>query len=338
MGYQRDPALTALVGYRRKSPASKINPPLAYLTNWESRWGWQEHPAHRAFFEGAQRRGAELGYQLEHHWLRDGSGSHRQMSRFLSARGVAGIILASREKEGDPLVDFEWSKFSAVKIDASPCSEPLHTVTNDQRTIVALAMKRVMSAGYRRIGFVMPLWWDAFAARAWSAGFLGEQQRLAPAEQVPILYFSSSSPPNQPTTSDHAASRDQLSTWLRAYRPEVIVSCGPFVKSLLAELAVSIPQDIAFVDIFLEHPDGITAGVYQNCHRVGELAVEAVADRMHEHLTGVPKIPTATLVEGMWHDGTSLPLRAAPRQSPAGTSAVLLPAASRVLSNKMAAV
>src|SRR5262245_17392188 len=87
MGYERDPALNALVAYRRQSPPSKGNPPLAYVTNWESPWGWKEHPAHAAFFEGAQHKAAELGYQLEHFWLREEGRSHRQVSRVLSARG-----------------------------------------------------------------------------------------------------------------------------------------------------------------------------------------------------------------------------------------------------------
>ncbi len=310
MGYQRDPALSALVAYRRQACPSKSNPLLAYVTNCESRGGWKEHPAHLAFFKGAQRKGAELGYQLEHFWLREEGMSHRRLSRILYARGITGIIFASHENEADVPIDFEWSKFSAVKIDFSPRSQPLHMVTNDHRMIGAVAVQRVMAAGYRRIGFVMPFWWDAFVARAWSAGFLGEQLSLDAAERIPILYYSTPSHcGRQAPISNHAVPREQLAAWLRAHRPEVIVSCGPFVKAPLAELGVSIPQDIAFVDIFLEHSDGSTAGMHQNCHRVGELAVEVLAGQLQKHLDGLPTIPTATLVEGTWHDGASLPPR-----------------------------
>ncbi len=337
MGYQRDPALTALVAYRRGSRPTKGNPLLAYVTNWESRLGWKDHPAHLAFFEGAQRKGTELGYQLEHFWLREEGMTHRRMSHILHARGITGVILASHEKEAGVPVDFEWSKFSAVKIDSVPCSRPLHMVTNDQRMIVALAMQRVMAAGYRRIGFVMPFWWDAFVARAWSGGFLAEQQRLDASDQIPILYFST---PlclgRQAPVNDHAVPQEQLSTWLRTHRPEVIVSCGPFVKAPLAELGVTIPKDIAFVDTFLENPDGGVAGVHQNCHRVGELAVEAVAGQLQEHLAGIPTVPTATLVEGTWHDGASLPLRHNPKTTPFVSSASALRSPLRLVRRKVA--
>ncbi|HET7535565.1 MAG TPA: LacI family DNA-binding transcriptional regulator [Candidatus Didemnitutus sp.] len=337
MGYHRDPALTALVAYRRGSRPSKSNPLIAYMTNWESRWGWKEHPAHLAFFEGAQHKGAELGYRLEHFWLREAGMTHRRLSRILYARGITGIILASHEKEADGPIDFEWSHFSAVKIDSSPCSMPLHTVTNDQRTIVALAMRRVLAAGYRRVGFVMPFWWDAFVARAWSGGFLAEQQLLATSDRIPILYYSTpSSTRQQAAISDHAVSQEQLSAWLREHRPEVIVSCGPFVKAPLGELGIAIPKDVAFVDIFLEKPDGLTAGVHQNCHRVGELAVEAVAGQLQEHLAGIPTIPTATLVEGTWHDGASLPMRQGPNTAPFVSQATGLGSPVRLARRKVA--
>jgi LacI family transcriptional regulator len=339
MGYQRDPALTALVAYRNQTSRTNSNSLLAYVTNWESRWGWKEHPAHLAFFEGAQRKGAELGYQLEHFWLREEGMSHRRMSRILYARGITGIILASHAKEADAPIDFEWSKFSAVKIDSTPCSQPLHMVANDQRTIVAAAVQRVMAAGYRRIGFVMPFWWDAFVARAWSAGFLGQQLALDAAERIPILYYSTPSHPGrQAPVSDHAVPQEQLSTWLWTYRPEVIVSCAPFVKATLAELGLSIPRDIAFVDTFLDKPDGGTAGMQQNCHRVGELAVEVLAGQLQEHAGGLPTIPTATLVEGTWHDGASLPPRhrGVPMTAPFVTHAPALRPPLRTIQRKVA--
>lgn len=305
MGYQRDPALSALVAYRRQSRPLKNNPLLAYVTNWSSRWGWKDHPAHHAFFTGAQEKAASLGYQVEHFWLGEEGMSHRRMSRILYSRGITGIVLASHQYENDAPIDFEWSKFSAVKIDFSPRAQHLHMVTNDQRTIVALAMQRMMAAGYKRVGFVMPRWWDNYVERAWSAGFLAEQQLVAPADQVPILYFSS--PEN--SNGDFRVPREPLSTWLRAHKPEVILSYGPFVKPTLAELGLSIPKDIAFVDTFLETEDGSTAGVRQNCHRVGELSIEVLAGQLNQHIVGIPTIPTATLVEGAWCDGASLPPR-----------------------------
>lgn len=316
MGYQPDPALSALIAYRSQSRPSQSLPLLAYVTNWESRWGWKEHPAHLAYFEGAQRKAFELGYQLEHFWLREEGMSHRRMSQILHTRGIPGIILAAHEKETARPIDFEWSNFSAVKIDPSPCVQPLHAVTNDRRAIVALAMQRAMAAGYRRIGFVAPFWWDEGVARASSTGFLGEQLRLNPDERIPILYFPAPAEAGlQEPASDPRAPHEPLSAWLRTHRPEVIIGCGAVVKAALAALGISVPEDVALVDTSLETPDGITAGIYPNCQCVGELAADILAGLVQKHLVGIPTISTATLVEGTWHDGASLPTRdgAAPK-------------------------
>jgi LacI family transcriptional regulator len=311
MGYQRDPALSALVAYRRNSHPVRNKPQLAYITGWDTRWGWKEHPAHLAFFDGAGSKAAELGYQLEHFWLDEPGLTHRRMSQILHTRGITGLVVASQRPGHDAPLDFEWSKFSAVKIDFFPRQQLLHCVTNDQRASVSMAVQRARAAGYRRIGFVMPHWWDEFVNLAWSAGFLAEQQAVPSGDKIPILYFSNRFRSDRLLTAgpDYLVPRDSLEKWIRKYRPEVILSYSPFVKSRLDELGVSIPREIAFVEIFLEKPDGRLAGIHQNCSRVGELAIEILAGQLHQNFCGTPSIPTTTLVEGTWFDGKSLPAR-----------------------------
>lgn len=309
MGYERDPALSALVAYRNHAQPRRSQPPLAYLTNWDSRWGWKEHSAHLAFFRGATAKAPLLGYRLEHFWLGEPALTHRRMSSILYSRGIRGLILASHRQEHAAALDFDWSKFSGVKIDFAPRKQSLHMVTNDRRAIAGLAMQRVRAAGYRRIGMVMPFWWDEGADLAWSAGFLSHQHRFRREEQIPILYFSTPQRPNDPAgaSPDYLVPRDALAEWLRTYRPEVLLSYGPFVRPRLDELGLSVPGDLAFADIFLETPTGKVAGVHQDCHRVGELAVEIVAAELQQHLYGIPAVPTATTVEGVWFEGDSLP-------------------------------
>ena len=314
MGYHPDPALSALVAYRRQSRPLKRNPLLAYVTNWDSCWGWKEHPAHRDFFEGAKSKAADLGYQLDHFWLREEGLSHQRMSRILYSRGITGVILASHENGQDAPLDFDWSKFSGVKIDFAPREQPLHMVTNDQRNIVTLANRRIREAGYKRVGFVMPYWWDSIVEHSWSAGFLATQQAIPRSERVPILYYANPAPGDQTAVAGQmpAVPRNLLARWMETYRPEVVMSYGPFVLPVLKELGYSVPKDVAFVETFLDQPDGRTAGVHQNCRRVGELAIDILASQLHQHACGVPDIPTVTLVEGTWCNGESLPVCKSP--------------------------
>ncbi len=313
MGYQRDPVLAALVAYRYQASSSHPNQLLAYVTNWESRWGWRNLPAYREFYNGAVESASQLGYRLEHFWLGEPGMSHRRMGSILYSRGITGVILASHRRELEGPVDFDWSRFSALKIDPSPVRQPMHVVTNDQPSIIRLAMRRALAAGYRRIGLVIPRWWDEHVDMAWSGAYLGFQQTLPPKDRMPILSYAD---PVRPwgwrnDAPDTAVPRGVFEKWLQIHQPEVLLSCGPFVEKRLAEMHVSVPDDLAYAEIFLTDPDGHTAGVHHNCTHVGALAVEILAGQIQNHLTGIPAIPTATVVEGTWYDGESLPVRAA---------------------------
>jgi LacI family transcriptional regulator len=160
---------------------------------------------------------------------------------------------------------------------------------------------------------VIPSWWDRFSDLAWSAGFLAEQQELPAAVRIPILRFDDAPQGGSAGSKGFRGRlpRKAFEQWLQRYQPEVLISREEFVEPQLTELGLAVPRDIAFVEIFLE-PDGRTAGVRQNCTRVGELAVEILAGQLQQYIRGIPPFPTTTLVEGTWFDGESLPPRHAP--------------------------
>ncbi len=311
MGYRPDPMLRALIAYRHKEKPANAATTLAYLTHWGSRWGWKASPAHADFYSGAAARAAQLGYRLEHFWLGERATTPRSLSHSLAARGIAGLIVASHRWENDAELQMDWKRFCAVKIDFFPHSPHLHTVTNDQRAIIRLALQRVAAAGYRRIGFVMPRWWDRFVDQAWSAGFLAEQQNLPEGDRVPILAYASARPEPSASGGHTPVPARELKAWLDRHRPEALISWAPFVRPRLADLGLRIPRDLAYVDIFRTDGDSEAAGIRQNCRRVGELAVELLAGQLTQYSFGVPEFPTSTLVGGTWFDGPSLPPRTA---------------------------
>jgi LacI family transcriptional regulator len=272
------------------------NPPtLAYVTNWNTRWGWKHVTAHPDFHAGAEAKAQELGFRLEHFWLREPGLTAGRMSRILEARGIGGIVLASHVREIDEELQFEWARFSAVKIDYFPHQPHLPNVTNNQLQIIRLAMQQVLSRGYRRIAFVMDEGWDISVDRLWSVGFLWAQQELPVEQRLPIYLFPNSKP---------------LPQWLEEQRPEVIISKAEFVLPALEKLGWRIPDDIAFADLFLEET-GQWAGVRQHSREVGALAIEILAGRLQHNIRGVPAVPTTTFVDGTWCDGASCPARSA---------------------------
>jgi LacI family transcriptional regulator len=312
MGYRPDPILQALVAYRGKTMERRNPPTLAYVTNWNTRLGWQKVTAHPQFYAGALAKAKELGFSLDHFWMGEPGLTHTRLSGILQARGINGIIIASHMREVDVALHFDWERFSAVKIDYFPHQPALHNVTNNQCDIVRLAMQRVIAMGYRRIGFVMHRGWDHSVDHLWSAGYLCEQQGLAPEHHIPMFLFPDAEPIENwmnESKSHVVAPTEKFSRWFKKYQPEVVISKGSFVQPCFSELGLRVPRDTAFVDVFLDNIDGKTAGVRQNHDIVGELAVEILAGQLHHNKYGVPEIPTTTFVEGTWSDGASCPPR-----------------------------
>ena len=315
MGYKPDPYLQALVAYRSKTMPRRNPPTLAYVTNWNTRFGWQKTTAHPQFYAGAQAKAEELGFKLEHFWMSEPGLSQARLNRILETRGINGLVVASHMRELDIALHFEWNHFSAVKIDYFPHEPALHNVTNNQCGIVRLAMRRVIAMGYRRIGFVMHRGWDHSVDHLWTAGFLCEQANLPVADRIPMLLFPDAEPIDAwmaESKSHVVAPSDSFRRWYEEHKPEVIISKASFIQPCFSERGLHTPRDVAFVDVFLDDATGRLAGVRQNHEAVGAIAVEILAGQLHHNKFGVPQIPTTTFVEGTWFDGASCPPKITP--------------------------
>ncbi|HEY4989319.1 MAG TPA: LacI family DNA-binding transcriptional regulator [Opitutaceae bacterium] len=313
MAYRPDPVLRALVAYRGRTMERRNEPTLAYVTNWNTRLGWKDVTAHPDFHAGAERMASRLGYKLEHFWMREPGLTQGRLSGVLMARKISGLIIASHGREMGDALRFDWGNFSAVKIDYFPHEPLLHNVTNNQCDIVRLAMQKAVAAGYRRIGFVMHRGWDHAVDHLWTAGCLCEQQHLAPSECIPAHIFPAAEPIDHwfsESSTPVEAELGPFRRWMERHSPDVIISKGSFVLPQLKKLGIKVPRDVAFVDVFLEGPDGATAGVRQNHGEVGAVAVEILAGQLQHNKFGVPEIPTTTFVEGTWFDGATCPARA----------------------------
>lgn len=302
MGYQPDPALGALVAYRRNTSPKQQAAPLAYLTNWRTEFGWKDTTTHRAFYEGALARAKHLGYKIDHFWLGKPGLSHERINDILLARGIRGLIIASHQAGVDQEPRIQWEKFSSVKIDFYPTSLHVHTISNDQRAIIQLAFRKAMDAGYKRIGFVMPNWWDTYVNYAWSAGFLASQLLVPEEDRVPIKIFDDGS------LAEDGMPVAEFQKWREQHQPEVVISFHEFVEAAFKTLQVKNPEDFAYIDVCPKSKDSDHAGVFNNCERVGELSVEILAGQLQRNQVGLPNYPTVTKVEGSWIAGPSLPL------------------------------
>ncbi len=313
MGYCPDPALTALVAYRNSLRSKRQVDTLAYITNWETKWGWKDHSSQEKYYFGAQRAAAESGYHIEHFWLGEAGMTQRRLSDMLLHRGISGALVASHRATSEELSGIDWSRLGGVKIGCFPHFPALNQVTIDQSGVVNLAIRHILNSGYHRIGLVIPQCWDRSVNHAWSKAFFAEQHLLPVRDRLPILYLQDLKPDQPPigTRSVRSGDTRALARWYHEHRPDVIIGMGPLVLPHLEHISLLVPRDVAYVDLLLEDSTDL-AGVRQNCERVGELAVELLASQLQQNIFGIPAVPTITSVCGMWVGGASLPLATMP--------------------------
>ncbi len=312
LGYCPDPALQALVAYRNTRRKPINGETIAYVTNWETQWGWRDLPAHEMHYAAAKRKAAELGYHLDHVWMGEAGMNLHRLDSVLLHRGIRGVLFAASRTSCEDLTDLTWSRLSAVRIGCFPQAPAVNQVAIDPAGVMRLAVQHVLYAGYRRIGLVMPHRWDKLTDQVWSAAFHAEQYRCHLRDKLPILHLQS--PVDEQTAGEisaHDAANDAASLlrWYRQYRPEVVLGTTPAVLDHIRRSGFQVPADFAYADLLLPEPRRELAGVWVDCRKVGELAVEMLAAQLQQNALGRPAVATVTSVGGAWCDGASLPTR-----------------------------
>jgi len=321
LGYSPDPALQALVAYRRGKTPARSHETLAYVTGWQTKWGWQDDPVQAQYHAGAQRKAVELGFHLEHFWLGEPGLTQRRLNHVLFHRSIRGVFLASHRPDGEPLQEIGWDQFSAVVIGAFPSSPPLHRVVDDHAAAMRQAFRRIRAAGFERIGLVLPAEEDELTEQSWWTSYHAEQSRSAPGNRLAAFVYRGAA---------DSASR-AFRAWYDRYQPEAIISTLPLERSPAHAASVRAPQDAAWVNLRLEANDGANAGLLANCGRVGEIAAEMLVSHVQRNLRGLPSVPTTTLVDSAWAEGESLsPLsqrqswQSSPSRSPYADDALVI--------------
>jgi LacI family transcriptional regulator len=310
LGYAPDPTLQALVAYRKGRGTSRPRETIAYVTNWSSCWGWRALPAHERAFIGAKRKAAECGYQLEHFWLGEPGMNQRRMGSMLYHRGIRGVLVAAHRQTEEELTEIDWSRLSAVKIGCHPHGPALHRVVDDHGGMIQLAMRSIRESGFGRIGLVTTQGWDDSSGRAWSGAFMIERANQPASQRIPIFKFARGEHdwPGGQAARQAQGELAAMAKWLRDYRPEVVVGYSQAVLGKLGQLGMSVPKDVAFVDLCLDQVDYQVAGVRQNGEISGEVAVTTLVGQLQRNLCGLPGVCTTTMVAGTWCKGASLPV------------------------------
>lgn len=296
LGYRPDPMLSSLAAYRNSKRPVTICSTIAWLNQWDDPrelYRWHEF---EAYWIGACDAAQKLGYRLEEFKIRRNLTSDR-LQKILETRGVRGILIPPHRADLS-LPDFDWSRFSLVRLGFSVKNPRAHVVTSDQATCAAMAFEKVHERGYQRIGYVSSRRFDRNTGGNFRAGYLQSQDGFLPLKKhLPPLFLEDESP---------AASSRLLAQWLKQCKPDAIITSLAALHGFLDRIGCRIPEDVAVCATSL-FDCNFDCGVDQNPSEVGHVAISTLAGLIHQNERGIPRYCRRILVEGRWIDGKSLP-------------------------------
>jgi DNA-binding LacI/PurR family transcriptional regulator len=290
LGYAPDAKIAEFMAYmrtRRKTEAAEV---LAYLRQTPDRQDWERSQAFEGYLPGAKRRAEELGYRLETFTIGPGELSRAAAQRIFHTRRIRGVILA-------PVADhhlqpgLDWSDLAVVRLGYTTASPHTHRVAGNPYRNMARCLQKLRTMGYRRIGLALSAYDSLRVEHQWRAAFADDWLHCRPTNRVPFCNLSS----------------EELETWLRQGRPEVVVAVDASLKSRIEALGQCVPADIAFVKVGIEDDEDSLCGIVANFEAIGALAVEQLIGCMHRNEFGLPANPQTITVEGTWREGASCP-------------------------------
>ncbi len=293
MGYQPDPALSALADYRRRQRPASAYAQLAYITNYDKKddaaWSYTNE-----YLVGAQERGKEFGYEVVPFWLREKGMSQRQASSILFNRGIKGLLIAPMPEEYGRL-DLTWKYFVSVAIGTSLVDPELDQLTFDHHRAMQRTVEELRHRGYKRIGLVMLRPRSARLLHEALDTFLGMHYRDKELIQIkPLL-------PQNYTS-------EQFWEWFEQQKPDAIISDNADeILALLEERKIPVPQKLGLASYCrLPQHDPTVSAVTQDLQAIGAAAVDRLHTNLLRNLYGTQATASSTLIRGTWDEGQTL--------------------------------
>jgi DNA-binding LacI/PurR family transcriptional regulator len=303
-GYRRDPLLDALNFHRTHQTQVQqmraIN--SAFVVHAGPTRLFSGNHFQPLIHAGAKAAAAACGHSLDTFVVGPGNLTPARLKTIFKARGIHSVLLSSLELQVD-LVDLDWDRFSAVKIECLHLGPHLDAVANDSLQAARLALHRLRELGYRRIGLVTAREDQQRLAESFEAGALIEQASLAEAEWVSPLVFGLADVSRLPAL---------VSGWVRQQRVDAVISNWGRVFDALKTAGIYPGAGVAFASLDVPPGPPRLAGIVQNHHLVGRRAMEHLALMADAHQRGLPPVQTVACIPGYWQDGPTAAQKARP--------------------------
>ena len=293
IGYQPDPNIGRMLSYIRNRRQTRTKPGVAYLHAMKTDDNFGPSRSRQRMLEGAKVRCAALGFQIDEFWLKEEGLTPTRMCSILQARGIEGILVPPFPNEIRQF-DFDWRPFSVISTSHSNEFLGLDVVTTNRQQTINLAMEKLRERGYRRPGLIMDVERDRRTGHNILSYFLWHQSLQPKAQRMAVLYMPE-------------VDRRALDRWLRRERPDVVLSMGDEVLTMLEQLDYEVPGEIGYLSLSTgSHLARLVSGIDESPDRIGATAIDLLAAKILHFERGLPASRKLVLIDGVWSDGATL--------------------------------
>ncbi len=294
--YRPDPHLARMMSLVRGRKQPRIRAVLGVIREQALKDDLLEPAYQYVSIRDIRRRAEQHGYHAEEFWLGRGDMNPARLSGILQARGIEGIIV-SPQSSRMLCSQLDYGPFAAATFGYGLSQPSLHRAAGNMMLGIHLAVTALAARGYQRIGLAITQWVDARAERAYSGAMLHFQQGLRKRDRVPLLLF-----PHNDLSKCSGVFRE----WMKAHRPDALVTFDTYVPDWLGQMGLRIPEDIGLVvHDWTDRMKGY-AGIHQRREHVAGAAVDLVATQLLQHERGVPEVPRQILIPPAWMEGASI--------------------------------
>jgi DNA-binding LacI/PurR family transcriptional regulator len=297
LGYRPNPTLSALMRSIRRKSRDERRTSLAMIVALEAP-DWRGR--HRYIYEirrGAEQRADALGYGFECLTLPKAKEPIQRLQQIIEARGIGGLIIAPLQQSGAKLgLNFTRQSYVAIG-----------------QTLTEVPANRVESATYHNMRTVL----DAIHSRGWQRPGAILHQSLSTAVEDRLLgaYLSyghtlpkdSTVPPLLCQEAEMTA--DRVVKWVRKNRVDAVIASRSQILEWLVAAGFRIGIDLGFAHLDCPADSTTLAGMDQSLGEVGGVAVEMLGEQIQANQRGIPRIPKIVEIDGIWHDGPTLPVK-----------------------------
>lgn len=297
LGYRPDPNLAVVARHRWRLRERAAEPIIALILETR-RFETNAIGDNTDLPQGMAERADALGYRLEV-FYRDDYSEVKVLERILIARGIRGLVVGPIYYGSSPKKDLDWNKFIAVATSPGAYAPPISTVRVDMFTAVTLVWDKVVKAGYKRLGAALyehglQLYEDDLRA---SAVHCCQKRRYPALPEIPTLLYNHQTPPAT------------FRTWIETHAIDAVIGFNAEVYWQMTYAGIQIPEQVAFADLHVQPQKPPLAGILAGGRHSGEELIEMLHRSLLANAYGVHKLRVHHVVDPIWVDGETLPIR-----------------------------